>query len=506
MAVGSYTVSNTSNNEDAEKVKVPPWYRQLWDIKLTIIVILAPIAFLPLPILVPTGAGKCAYAILIMATYWMTEVIPMAVTALLPVVIFPWIGIMDTKDICQNYLKDANMLFFGGLMVAVAVERWNLHKRIAMRVLMLVGTKPPWLMFGFMATTAFLSMWISNTATTAMMVPIAHAVLTELNSHRLKLKAEAAQASANDKHESIDMDVFKKDRSTKETDDDTQSNGHTSTSSKQTNAKKKKPEMDAEDAWFQKVGKGMRLSIAYAANIGGTATLTGTGPNLVLKGQIDLIYGPDTGINFTSWFVFGFPNMIVSLIVAWFLMMLIFLGPREIAGMFRRTKKGEARDSAADVVQSEYEKLGPMSFAELMVLIHFIVLALLWLTRDPEVVPGWQAILPNKFVTDSCVAITISVLLFIVPSQFPSYLFFRRKSETRKPEMAPALLDWPTIHKGIPWNVMLLLGGGFALADGCKASGLSQVIGKFFCELRCISFLAPCARPVHNYSAVHTSN
>jgi sodium-dependent dicarboxylate transporter 2/3/5 len=532
---GITITTNSSNNNVPSQPKLrPPWYKQLWAIRLTLIVTLAPICFIPVPLVFPSAAGKCAYAILIMGTFWMTEVIPMAITALLPVVIFPWLGIMNTKDVCQNYLKDANMLFLGGLMVAVAVERWNLHKRIAMRVLMLVGSKPPWLMFGFMTTTAFLSMWISNTATTAMMIPIAHAVLTELSNHRAKAKSHSqlTELNGHQGQDVITMETFGPDStevaSSKveatpdgdtvdhATDGDDQSPSkspgatrnsgtriHPTTQPEAVSTEEQQShqtgssappktcssvDKEEEEEWFETVGKGMRLSIAYAANIGGTATLTGTGPNLVLKGQIDVLYGPESGINFSSWFIFAFPNMIISLALAWLWLMLLFIGPREIMKAFRRSRGvGDESDSAMDIIRAEHKRLGTMSFAEAMVLIHFIVMAVMWLTRDPEVVPGWGSLVPKHYVSDSCVAITISVLLFIVPSRIPNYLCFRhfRRSSAATTDStpegpAPALLDWPIVHKQIPWNVILLLGGGFALADGCKVSGLSQVIGQFF--------------------------
>uniref|UniRef100_A0A8C7WDY6 Solute carrier family 13 member 5b n=1 Tax=Oncorhynchus mykiss TaxID=8022 RepID=A0A8C7WDY6_ONCMY len=384
--------------------------------------------------------AACAYVIILMAVYWCTEALPLAVTALLPAVLFPMFGIMQSKDVCMQYLKDTNMLFVGGLMVAVAVEHWNLHKRIALRVLLFVGVRPALLMLGFMGVTAFLSMWISNTATTAMMVPIVQAVLEQLNNY-------------TETEMPVILNPF-------------------------VEAIRRKEAADKK-----KMCKGMTLCVCYAASIGGTATLTGTGPNLVLKGQMNQLF-PNNGdvINFASWFGFAFPNMILMLTLAWLWLQFVFMGFN-----FKKTwgcgeVKTEKEIAVYNVIKEQHRQLGSMSFGELSVLGLFSCLVVLWFTRDPGFVAGWATYIFNadaEYVTDATVAVFIAVLLFVLPSKPPRFCCRRSQSfDTGKPsDPTPALLTWKVAQKKLPWSIVLLLGGGFALAKGSEESGLSMWMG-----------------------------
>uniref|UniRef100_A0A4W3IV30 Solute carrier family 13 member 5 n=1 Tax=Callorhinchus milii TaxID=7868 RepID=A0A4W3IV30_CALMI len=454
----------------------------VWAFRNPLLIFLIPIVMLPLPLVIPTTEAACGYTIIVMALYWCTEALPLAVTALIPVLFFPMFKIMVSQEVCKHYLKDTNMLLIGGLMVAIAVEQWNLHKRIALRVLLIVGVKPALLMLGFMGVTAFLSMWISNTATTAMMVPIAQAVLDQLNVSGSELE-----------NEELENGFVNKGLELAEKGSQMSDGKHAAISSHKENQviisnKKHSPPHPAEEEQERspipnkekehtKLSKGMSLSVCYSASIGGAATLTGTTPNLIMVGQLKQLF-PDSGdiVNFATWFGFSFPVTLIMLFLTWIWLQIVFLGfnfKKNFGCGKLQTKKEIA---AYEVIKQEVKKLGPMTFAEIAVLILFIFLVLLWFTRDPGFIPGWASVLFNSnnkdFVTDATVVIFISVIMFIIPSAKPRLPYSKHKYGP-----APSLLNWKLIQEKLPWNVVILLGGGFALAEGSEESGLSTWLG-----------------------------
>ncbi len=336
---------------------------------------------------------RTAAVALLMAVWWVGEAVPLAITALLPVVLFPALGIMSGKAVAPIYFNHVIFLFIGGFVVALAMQRWDLHRRIALRVLLLFGTRPRNLLLGFMVATAFLSMWISNTATTMMMVPIVLAVLLELEP---KLTPSAKR------HYSL----------------------------------------------------ALLLGVAYSASLGGIATLVGTPPNLSFARIFEITFPSAPEISFATWMLFALPISLVFLVIVWLI----------LAGTHLR---GQAASLSKNNLRDQYRALGSASFAEKVVLADFIALALLWLTRadlrlGSVTLPGWSRLFPEPgFMNDGSVAIAMAILLFVVPSG-------REKGER--------IMDWPTTSK-LPWNIVLLFGGGFALASGFKESGLSMWVG-----------------------------
>ncbi|XP_070276912.1 Na(+)/dicarboxylate cotransporter 3 isoform X3 [Myotis yumanensis] len=391
-----------------------------------------------------------------MAVYWCTEALPLSVTALLPIILFPFLGILKSKDVCPQYFVDTNFLFLSGLIMASAIEEWNLHRRIALKILTFVGVRPVWLIFGMMVSTAFLSMWLSNTASTAMMLPIASAILKNLFGEEEENTVAVGTNGMNPVPMEMQFLARREDKDFPEEAEDPPALADSN----------KKAEEYRKNIW-----KGLLISIPYAASIGGTATLTGTAPNLILLGGIKSAFPQSDVVNFGSWFIFALPLMVLFLLIAWLWISFLY------GGMFTRGWKKDTEvnatgeERARAVIQEEYKSLGHMVFAERAVFVLFCMFAILLFFRDPKFIPGWSNLFKPGFTSDAVTGVSIVTILFFFPSKRPSLKWwcdFKAPNTETKP-----LLTWKRAEETIPWSIILLLGGGFAMAKACEQSGLS---------------------------------
>jgi len=343
-------------------------------------------------------AKRMAAAVTLMGCWWIGESLPLGVTALIPLVAFPLMRILPIADVAPSYTNHYVFLLLGGFFIALTMQRWNLHTRIALWIIRLVGTSATRLVLGFMLASAFLSMWISNSATAMMMMPIGLGLI---------VKTEELRG-------------------------------------------------DTRNPSVANFGACLMLGIAYAANIGGVATLVGTFPNLVFAGMFKELFPDGPEITFAEWLKIGLPFTAIFVPAMWLFIVKVML-----------PVKGEVVENADQVIAGEVEKLGEMGRGEKMILGVFIVTALLWIFRSDinvggAVLRGWASRLGvDGYVHDSTVAMAMGILCFILPVD--------RKQGV-------PLLDWEHAVKA-PWGILLLFGGGFAIARGFEASGLTQWVG-----------------------------
>ena len=386
---------------------------------------------------------RMAAVILLMAIWWITEAIPLSATALLPIVLFPLLGIMRGRlvpaanqidfetvsmrnglspsdldivfpNVAGQYMDWIILLFLGGFIIATAVEKWNLHKRIALNILRVIGGQPHRLVLGFMLATGFLSMWLSNTSTALMMMPMGMSLI--LLYEELNCEAAAKGVIIDKRAENFPLTIL--------------------------------------------------LGIAYSASIGGFATLIGTPPNGVLVTQLPQLFPLAPEITFASWMIFALPMSATYMLIAWFVLTR-FVFPLPATTPF----------SGRDFIRNEIEKLGVMSPEEKRVTFVFVSAALLWMTRKERLfgadvdIYGWSHYLDSflavvgsdpvgYMIDDGTVSIAMALLLFIIPAS---------------KQVGGRLMDWEDAKK-VPWGILLLFGGGLALAKGFTTSGLGVYI------------------------------
>ena len=322
------------------------------------------------------------------AIWWITECVPISVTALLPIVLFPLTGGLDIKSTTASYGHNLVFLFVGGFIIALAIEKWNLHKRVALSIIKFTGTKKSRIILGFMIATAVLSMFISNTATTIMILPVGMAIISKVS-------------ESNNSYENINF------------------------------------------------GKSLMIAIAYSASIGGMATLIGTPPNMIFAGVVKESYGIEIGM--LEWSKFGLPVSLFLLIICW-----IYL--TKVAFSF----EDKNQISGKQEINNQLKKLGKFSNEELKVSVIFGLTAFSWIFRKQLV-----KIIP--FLDDTIIAISFAIVLFIIPDK------------KNKP-----LLNWEDTIK-LPWGILLLFGGGMAIASAFGKSGLAFWIANLLSTMNGVS-------------------
>jgi len=391
--------------------------RQLFGLNLGIYLFIAML-LLPAPMGMGPFAQRMAAVALLMATWWITEAVPIPVTAMLPLILYPALGIMSTRETAPNYSDQLVFLFLGGFLIASAMTKWNLHRRVALYTIRAVGTGPQRLVLGFMIATAFLSMWISNTATVLMMLPIAMAVVRKL-SEGATIRGEGGEEKERQVRHSF--------------------------------------------------GLALMLGIAYSASIGGIGTLIGTPPNGVFVGQLARNYAGNTpDVAFGQWMIAALPVVLLMIPLAW--LVVLRIAPYNKISEINFGVGGKA------VIDEEIARLGPAGPAERKVAVVFSLTALLWIFRRPinigfATIPGWGPLYGLADLWgDATIAVMMGLVLFVLPADLKNFSL----SEDRRRNF---VLDWRTAQENVPWGILLLFGGGFALAHGFSVSGLSVWIG-----------------------------
>ena len=366
--------------------------------------------------------GRMAAAIgVLMATWWITEALPLSATALLPIVLFPTFGVLSVLEATGPYADPIVFLFMGGFLIAIAMQKWNLHRRIALLTLSAVGTHPRRIILGMMIATAFLSMWVSNTATTLMMLPIALSVLT------LVVERTKSGGSTKAGDDTDDHDVTAR-----------VAGGETIS-------------QVVEDKAVRAFGVGLILSIAWSASIGGLGTLLGSPPNAIVAGYVSEELGEELG--FLQWMQLGVPIVVVFIAIAWVLITRVLFRSdlQEIPG-------------GKEMIAGQLHSLGPMSRGERLVLAVFVGAAVMWVV--PGLVFNISAVAEAApwldGLNDTVIAIVAGIILFALPAE---------KGTSKM------VLVWQDAQKGLPWGVLLLFGGGLSLARAVASSGLDVWIG-----------------------------
>ncbi|CAF4211952.1 unnamed protein product [Rotaria socialis] len=454
--------------------RVKQFFKSWWRL---LIIALTPLILLPLPIVVNSIQAKCAYVVLLLTIYWVFEVMPYAVTSLLPLAFFPMAGVISGDEIGHNYFKDISTLFLGSMILAHAMEHVQLHRRLALFVLKIVGSSVKWSMAGLMIVTAFLSMWINNSAATSIMIPAAIAIIDEFKSYDQQHHQTNQSQREPEEILSVNGLTLLPMQIIGSSDDDEPLLAQESCDERaielsppidhRSSSSAREFPLTKQQIDYKQLKTGFLISVAYSAAVGGMGTLVGTGPNIFVKGFTDQFYSNGSTafeVSFANFTLFAFPMSLVLIVLCWFWLQLLLFQWRKVDASVQESQK-----HVQSILKQQYKALGSMSWQEGTIIILFFILLILWVTRDFSNINGWSVLFRKEYVTDGTAALLIGSLPLILPNKNPL-----KKNWDYNP-----ILEWSHLSKVFPWGVFMLQGAGLAIADGFKKSDLSSTIATF---------------------------
>ncbi|XP_076818938.1 Na(+)/citrate cotransporter-like [Clavelina lepadiformis] len=420
----------------------------------TLVIVITPLLLLPLPVYIPGKESLIVYISLLVSVYWASACLPLSVTGIIPVFLFPAAGILTNKEATSAFFFPGLWLFTGSIIFAIAVQSSNLHFRIALKMLLLIGTRPKRLLLGFMVTAFILSMFLANLAVVAMLMPIAEEVLNEME------KPTASEERLN--LELNESKLLKINLTDKEDASPLMEDGNNQSEHAQNHANRMK-----------RFRVALTLSVSYSSAVGGIGTIPGSAGNVAVVAMLKDLYPDSPEISYGQWFLYCTPCAAVTLILMYAWILWYHLG-------FSSKEEMDENFSARKMMMKKYDELGPITWDQLWILILFLTTVVFWFTRSPGFCTGWGDGVMDGYVADGTVVMATSFLLFLIPNQKP--VVFDRPDKAKRRSVP--LLTWKVFEAKFPWGILFVVGGCLTIAKAFESSNLPDILEE------ALSFLA----------------
>ncbi|XP_070553563.1 Na(+)/citrate cotransporter-like isoform X2 [Ptychodera flava] len=409
---------------------------------------------------------------------------------------YPLLGILTMADVCGFYMVEFIVLFIAIMLIASAVQRYGLHRRIALRALLLAGSDPKRLLLALMVVTGFLSMWIFNLALVSMMVPIVVALVDQMstpctdmsgdekvsdeekahNGTEFSLEAVTVESNYHEDKREVARDIAEVDDILNNSTEILNNTGKADDMEKEGEESQKNLRRDLTTCF--------NIGLVYSAIIGGAASLVGNIIQVIMNANLQIYYNSEAKISFGNWMLFSTPIQLVSLLLGWTWLALFYLDLKMcILNCFRKRKfksgcgcKGKENheeDSIVRILRKEYSDMGPMTWAENTITMVFVFLILVWFLEEPNFMPGWNDLFPPGYVESSTITAGVALICFILPSKRPKINILDEKPYT-------GLLEWKSAEATVPWGLFVFAGGLLSSLEATKVTGLADIIGDQF--------------------------